>query len=72
MTTEGMQVPPETLINWNTLCPEQLRRALDARFEELSTASEERESMLEPHRISARVAAGDAAQPAAPAFGVDA
>jgi predicted dehydrogenase len=34
--------------------------------------SEERESILEPHRISARVAAGDAAQPAAPTFGVDA
>jgi TonB family protein len=51
VATAGDQVTPETLIAWNYLCPAELRRVLDARFEEV-TGGDEREAMLRSLRAA--------------------
>src|SRR5690606_25413808 len=50
--TVAGQVAPEALIAWNYLCPEALRRALDARFEEVGALGGERETMLRSLRAA--------------------
>jgi GWxTD domain-containing protein len=52
VTTAGEQVSPETLIAWNYLCPAALRKALDARFEEVTATGDEREVMLRSLRAA--------------------
>ncbi len=46
------EVTPETLIAWNYVCPEELRRILDARFRDAGAASAVHEDMVRSLRAT--------------------